>query len=68
MQSFLGSLNYYSQFIQGFAIYALVLHELREADFRDISRVSEAPNFTSAVGTDDIRKGREGNNCDIPPR
>ena len=33
MQSFLGSLNYYSRFIEDFAIYASVLYELREADF-----------------------------------
>ncbi|KAE8999476.1 hypothetical protein PR002_g18440 [Phytophthora rubi] len=33
MQSFLGSLNYYSRFIEEFAIYASVLYELREADF-----------------------------------
>ncbi|POM61233.1 reverse transcriptase [Phytophthora palmivora] len=30
MQSFLGSLNYYSRFIEDFAIYASVLYELRE--------------------------------------
>ena len=33
MQSFLGSLNYYSRFIEDFAIYASVLYELREVDF-----------------------------------
>ena len=38
MQSFLGSLNYYSRFIEDFAIYASVLYELREADFFEISR------------------------------
>ncbi|GMF60250.1 unnamed protein product [Phytophthora fragariaefolia] len=40
MQSFLGSLNYYSRFIKDFAIYAAVLYELREADFHEI-RVKE---------------------------
>ncbi|POM63176.1 reverse transcriptase, partial [Phytophthora palmivora] len=30
MQSFLGSLNYYSRFIEDYAIYAAVLYELRE--------------------------------------
>ncbi|OWZ18152.1 reverse transcriptase [Phytophthora megakarya] len=33
MQSFLGSLNYYSRFIEDFAIYASVLYELREIYF-----------------------------------
>ena len=32
MQSFLGSLNYFSRFIENFSIYASVLYELREAD------------------------------------
>ncbi|OWZ00568.1 reverse transcriptase [Phytophthora megakarya] len=32
MQSFLGSLNYYSRFIEGYAIYASVLYELGEID------------------------------------
>ncbi|OWY91752.1 reverse transcriptase, partial [Phytophthora megakarya] len=32
MQSFLGSLNYYSRFIEEYAIYASVLYELREID------------------------------------
>ena len=39
MQSFLGSLNYYSRFIEDFAIYASVLYELREADFHEICRL-----------------------------
>ncbi|POM76567.1 Reverse transcriptase [Phytophthora palmivora] len=37
MQSFLESLNYYSRFIEDFAIYASVLYELREADFYEIA-------------------------------
>ena len=49
MQSFLGSLNYYSQFIEDFAIYASVLYELREADFHEISLVNGAPKSMSAV-------------------
>ncbi|GMF41602.1 unnamed protein product [Phytophthora fragariaefolia] len=40
MQSFLGSLNYYSRFCEDFAIYATVLYELCEADFHEI-RVKE---------------------------
>ena len=68
MQSFLGSLNYYSRFIEDFAVYASVLYELREADFHKISRVNGAPKLMPAVGPDDIREGREGNKCDIPPK
>ena len=33
MQYFLGSLNYYSRFIEDYAVYASVLYELREVDF-----------------------------------
>ncbi|OWZ00104.1 LOW QUALITY PROTEIN: reverse transcriptase [Phytophthora megakarya] len=33
MQSFLGSLHYYSRFIEDYVIYASVLYELREIDF-----------------------------------
>ncbi|CAI5707719.1 unnamed protein product [Peronospora farinosa] len=33
MQSFLGSLNYYSRYIEDYAIYASILYELREVDF-----------------------------------
>ena len=39
MQSFLGSLNYYSRFLEDFAIYASVLYELKEADFHEIRRL-----------------------------
>ncbi|POM67407.1 Reverse transcriptase, partial [Phytophthora palmivora] len=38
MQSFLGSLNYYSRFIEDYAIYAAVLYELREVDFAAMSK------------------------------
>ncbi|CAI5705388.1 unnamed protein product [Peronospora effusa] len=33
MQSFLGSLNYCSRYIEDYAIYASILYELREVDF-----------------------------------
>ncbi|OWY90076.1 hypothetical protein PHMEG_00041962 [Phytophthora megakarya] len=33
MQSFLGALNYYSRFIQDFAVYAATLYQLKEEDF-----------------------------------
>ncbi|POM58529.1 LOW QUALITY PROTEIN: Reverse transcriptase [Phytophthora palmivora] len=38
MQSFLGKLNYYSQFSEDYAIYASVLYELREVDFAAMSK------------------------------
>uniref|UniRef100_H3H554 Uncharacterized protein n=1 Tax=Phytophthora ramorum TaxID=164328 RepID=H3H554_PHYRM len=42
MQSFLGSLNYYSRFIEDFAVYAAVLYELREVDFHEINCIGNA--------------------------
>ncbi|GMF51291.1 unnamed protein product [Phytophthora fragariaefolia] len=42
MQSFLGSLNYYSRFIDDFAIYASILYELREIDFFEASGQAKA--------------------------
>ncbi|RAW19691.1 hypothetical protein PC110_g23867, partial [Phytophthora cactorum] len=33
MQSFLGALNYYSRFIQDFAVYGTALYQLKEEDF-----------------------------------
>ena len=38
MQSFLGSLNYYSRFLEDYAIYASILYELREVDFHVLRR------------------------------
>ncbi|OWZ00564.1 reverse transcriptase [Phytophthora megakarya] len=38
MQSFLGSLNYYSRFIVDVAVYAAILYRLREADFHEIAK------------------------------
>lgn len=55
MQSFLGSLNYYSRFIEDFAIYASVLYELREADFYEIARQ------TKPTGGDEDVVAEEGN-------
>ncbi|KAG2788341.1 hypothetical protein PC116_g11030 [Phytophthora cactorum] len=33
MQSFLGALNYYSRFIQHFAVYGAALYQLKDSDF-----------------------------------
>ncbi|GMG17774.1 unnamed protein product [Phytophthora fragariaefolia] len=42
MQSFLGSLNYYSRFIEDFAVYDSILYELREIDFFEASGQAKA--------------------------
>ncbi|KAE9270549.1 hypothetical protein PR003_g30781, partial [Phytophthora rubi] len=42
MQSFLESLNYYSRFIEDFAVYAAILYELREVDFFELRRRESA--------------------------
>ncbi|POM57809.1 Reverse transcriptase [Phytophthora palmivora] len=55
MQSFLGSLNYYSRFIEDFAIYASVLYELREADFYEIAR-----EIKSTGGDEDVVAEEDG--------
>ena len=65
MQSFLGSLNYYSRFIEDFAVYASVLYELREAEFHEINRVSDASKPTSAVRPDAIHEGSAGGDRDL---
>ncbi|OWY99112.1 reverse transcriptase [Phytophthora megakarya] len=41
MQSFLDSLNYYSRFIEDYAIYASVLYELREVEFAELEKRSD---------------------------
>ncbi|OWY94614.1 reverse transcriptase, partial [Phytophthora megakarya] len=41
MQSFLGSLNYYSRFIEDYAIYVSVLYELREVEFPELEKRSD---------------------------
>ena len=38
MESFLGSLNYFSRFIEDYAVYAAVLYELRESDLHEFGR------------------------------
>ena len=42
-QLFLGSLNYYSRFVEDFMIYASVLYEPRETDFYEISQINDLP-------------------------
>ncbi|POM64657.1 Reverse transcriptase [Phytophthora palmivora] len=60
MQSFLGSLNYYSRFIEDFAVYAAVLYELRESDFHELRRANKV-NSAGLEPEGDPTKANEGN-------
>ncbi|KAE8902339.1 hypothetical protein PF005_g26699 [Phytophthora fragariae] len=67
MQSFLGSLNYYSKFMEGYAIYAAVLYELREVDFAAMNKPesrSRIRNLAVAVG-DDLEGADEPAEADL---
>ncbi|KAE9305192.1 hypothetical protein PF008_g21782 [Phytophthora fragariae] len=66
MQSFLGSINYYSKFIDDYAIYAAVLYELREVDFAAMSKPetrSRTQNL-AAVG-DDVEEAGKSAEADL---
>ena len=52
MQSFLGILSYYSRFIQCFSIYELVIYDLREVDFHEISCLSNISVSVPDAGLD----------------
>ncbi|OWY94937.1 LOW QUALITY PROTEIN: hypothetical protein PHMEG_00035194 [Phytophthora megakarya] len=52
MQQFLGSLNYYSHFIQDFAVYGAALYQLMEDDFLDGSNLAAAKESFSALQPD----------------
>ena len=54
MQSFLGSLNYYSRFIWDFSIYASVFYESRKAVFHEIRLLQNTENGGSSI-YDDVR-------------
>ncbi|GMF40715.1 unnamed protein product [Phytophthora fragariaefolia] len=60
MQSFLGSLNYYSRFIEDFAIYASVLYELRESDFHEITRKKPKESVVEKANRDDREEAPAG--------
>ncbi|GMF30415.1 unnamed protein product [Phytophthora fragariaefolia] len=49
MQSFLGSLNYYSRFIEDYAIYAAVLYELRDVDFAAMNKTESQAQIQTRV-------------------
>ncbi|KAE9281327.1 hypothetical protein PF008_g27914 [Phytophthora fragariae] len=67
MHSFLESLNYYSKFIEYYAIYAAVLYELREVDFAAMNKPenrSRIRNLAVAVG-DDLEGADEPAEADL---
>ncbi|OWY93413.1 reverse transcriptase [Phytophthora megakarya] len=59
MQSFLGSLNYYSQFIEDYAIYASVLYELRELEFVAMSKEATQARIQQVLEVDDADQGSQ---------
>ncbi|OWY96404.1 reverse transcriptase [Phytophthora megakarya] len=63
MQSFLGSLNYYSRFIEDFAVYATILYELREADFHEIAAIDAEETW---VDDSQITGGERDSNSTTP--
>ncbi|OWY97421.1 reverse transcriptase [Phytophthora megakarya] len=58
MQSFLGSLNYYSRFIEDYAIYASVLYELRKVEFAELEKRSDLRKIMDQ--NDEITTHRNG--------
>ncbi|POM79801.1 Reverse transcriptase, partial [Phytophthora palmivora] len=59
MQSFLGSLNYYSRFIEDFAVYAAVLYELRESDFHELRRANKINSAGLKPGGDPTKANED---------
>uniref|UniRef100_H3H680 Integrase catalytic domain-containing protein n=1 Tax=Phytophthora ramorum TaxID=164328 RepID=H3H680_PHYRM len=49
MQSFLGALNYYSRFIQDFAVYGAALYQLKDEDFTPSDSLSAAKRSFAAL-------------------
>lgn len=54
MQSFLGSLNYYSRFIEDYEVYAVVLYELREVDFAAMAKDSNREQIERSFRRSDL--------------
>ncbi|OWY91116.1 hypothetical protein PHMEG_00040441 [Phytophthora megakarya] len=48
MQQFLSSLNYYSRFIQDFAVYGAALYQLKEDDFFEVGYLAAAKESFTA--------------------
>ncbi|OWZ13096.1 reverse transcriptase [Phytophthora megakarya] len=57
MQSFLGSLNYYSRFIEDYAIYASVLYELQEIDFAAMMKEATQVRIQQVLETENVDQG-----------
>ncbi|OWZ16402.1 reverse transcriptase [Phytophthora megakarya] len=57
MQSFLGSLNYYSRFIEDYAIYASVLYELREIDFAAMMKNTTQAQIQRMLEVESVDQG-----------
>ncbi|GMF32018.1 unnamed protein product [Phytophthora fragariaefolia] len=49
VQAFLGALNYYSRFIEAFAVYSAVLYQMREEDFGPGGDLSTAKRSFAAL-------------------
>ena len=58
MLSFLGSLNYYSRFLEDYAIYASILYELREVDYHVLRRRVSGTGDTQGEDQDEDRWSR----------
>ncbi|OWZ03744.1 reverse transcriptase [Phytophthora megakarya] len=61
MQSLLGSLNYYSRFIEGYAIYASVLYELREIDFAAMTKEATQTRIQQVLEVENADQGSQEN-------
>ncbi|KAE9274549.1 hypothetical protein PF008_g29565 [Phytophthora fragariae] len=62
MQSFLGSLNYYSRFLEDYAVYASTLYELREVDFAELKMRADLRKIWNGMekGHADCNTGESG--------
>ncbi|OWZ13703.1 reverse transcriptase [Phytophthora megakarya] len=61
MQSFLGSLNYYSRFIEDNAIYVSVLYELREIDFVAMMKEATQVRIQQVLEEEKVDQGSQEN-------
>ncbi|KAE8981857.1 hypothetical protein PR002_g23694 [Phytophthora rubi] len=62
MQSFLSSLNYYSRFLEDYAVYAPTLYELREVDFAELKMRADLREIWNGMekGHADCNAGESG--------
>ncbi|OWZ09136.1 reverse transcriptase [Phytophthora megakarya] len=59
MPSCLGSLNYYSQFIKDYAIYASVLYELREIDSAAMVKEATQAQIQQVLEAENVDRGSQ---------